>query len=386
MAAARGKYVIACEGVYTEALDISIGIRLFGGFTCPSADSAAWSHKRGLVSRVAPTQPGFALSVRSVDGKVEIEDFEFESMPAEEPGESSVAAFVTHSANVLLRRVRVSAGSGSTGLDAPSAAFTFPSLDELRGSPGSVGGAAKICTCPDGSTTTGGEASASPESVASVGQPASDLVGGQAGNAAMSCSQGGSGFPGARGISSADAASSTSFGALTEAGFLGTDGEPGRAGAPGQGGGGAGQPRGGGGGCGGCGGRGGLGGRAGGSSIALISIASQLTLDCGALTARDGGAGGRGAPGQRGQVEFGAGGDGVGDACAGGPGGPGGNGGSGSGAAGGLSVALMYRGNAPTLIGGTLLQNGAPGAAGLGGSVGLNDGSAGVAQQTLEMP
>jgi hypothetical protein len=46
----------------------------------------------------------------------------------------------------------------------------------------------------------------------------------------------------------------------------------------------------------------------------------------------------------------------------------------------------MYRGNAPTLIGGTLLQNGAPGAAGLGGSVGLNDGSAGVAQQTLEMP
>jgi hypothetical protein len=386
-AVAQRKYVIACEGDYAESLKIGAGIRLFGGFMCPSAEgAAAWSHKRGMLSRVTPPERGVALAVHSGAEKVEIEDVEFVAKPGEELGESSVAGFVTDSDDVVLRRVRLTAGAGQPGLSAPSAFFAFPSLAELRGTSGALGGASKTCTCPDGSVTVGGEASGPSASVGSVGQPATDPSSGKGGSALSSCSQGGNGSPGARGIASADAPRIISVGTLTETGFLGADGASAPSGRPGQGGGGgAGQPRGGGGGCGGCGGRGGAGGRAGGSSIALIALASFVTIDCGILTSSDGGSGGAGAPGQLGQSDFGAGGEGLGEACAGGPGGPGGNAGSGGGAAGGVSVALMYQGFAPTLVGGTQLQTGAPGAPGLGGNRGVNDGLAGVAQATLEM-
>ena len=91
---------------------------------------------------------------------------------------------------------------------------------------------------------------------------------------------------------------------------------------------------------------GGHGRRDGGSSFALLSVSSALTLDACVLTAGSGGAGGPGGAGQVGQTG-GDHGNGAGNGCQGGAGGNGGNGGGGGGGAGGLSVAIGYTGPSP---------------------------------------
>jgi len=62
----------------------------------------------------------------------------------------------------------------------------------------------------------------------------------------------------------------------------------------------------------------------------------------------------------------------------------GGSGGPGSGGAGGISVAILYKGPKPT--GQATLSFGTAGAPGTGGAPGVNDGPAGVAQNELEVP
>ena len=135
-------------------------------------------------------------------------------------------------------------------------------------------------------------------------------------------------------------------------------------GTPGQGGGGGGSAMsgvfcagnaggngasGGGGGAGGCGGPGGTGGQAGGSSIAILSLGTKLSVDVETvtLTALAGGSGGGGALGQVGGAggAGAAGGAAVGTSvagCSGAKGGSGGQGGPSGGGLGGFSVGIAF--------------------------------------------
>jgi hypothetical protein len=116
-----------------------------------------------------------------------------------------------------------------------------------------------------------------------------------------------------------------------------------------------------------------------------------VTLNAVALVAADAGKGGDGGEGQLG----GSGGDGgkagyggaAADSCPGGQGGKGGKGGSGGGAAGGVSVGIVWSGDAaPSYDAASTFSLGNPGAKGIGGDAGQNDGIAGVSQDELEVP
>ncbi len=389
LAAMDGKFVIACNGVYEAPLVLEAGIRLYGGFDCPGT-SNAWTYVPGSVARVVPSERGAALSINGSNETVQIEDFEFRALDASDAGESSIAGTITNSKDVRLRRVHLIAGSGKSAIDAKNPGFTFPSVAELQGNSATdIGGAPKICQCPDGSSSTGGPAGSPPQQNGGRGTPApAEGLGGEGGDATLACNSGGGGSAGANGKSASDAPGANILGTLMTMGWMPAAGTAGRAGMPGQGGGGgAGKPGGGGGGggCGGCGGRGGAGGKGGGSSIALVLYESKVVIDAGELTSAAAGNGGRGAPGQAGQATFGGGGDGAGQGdagCDGGNGGLGGDGGSGGGGAGGMSVGVLYKGEAPTISGVTVVSTGTSGMGGIGGTPGSNDGMKGVSQPT----
>jgi hypothetical protein len=151
---------------------------------------------------------------------------------------------------------------------------------------------------------------------------------------------------------------------------------------------------------GGCGGKPGTGGASGGASVAVLNWQSALTLDRCELVATDGGAGakggnggpgGAGKPGAPGGLAYDGpdGGTSVGKAGSGGAGGNGGPGGSGAGGNGGPSYALVYKGDTPTKLNGTLLAHGAGGAKGIGGGLDVAkapDGFAGGSADEFSVP
>jgi hypothetical protein len=104
------------------------------------------------------------------------------------------------------------------------------------------------------------------------------------------------------------------------------------------------------------------------------------------LVASDAGKGGDGAAGQVAQTEAGFGGTQaqLTGACAGGSGGLGADGQFGGGAAGGISVGILWQGDVAPVQTGVTITTGMAGAKGIGGSVGVNDGIDGVAQDALE--
>jgi hypothetical protein len=423
LTSAQGKNVYVCAGNYAEAVTIEgalDGARIFGGFDC-----LGWSYAASNRPVVKPTT-GPALTAKSLTKGLRVEDVEFDAPATTASGESSAAGWVTGSANVRLVRVKLVAAAAQAGADGVAASNYDTALQQTdpkiagRNASGAAGGAAQACSmlCTNNVSSSGGKGgNGAPPSVgdggidggSDAGAPTAGTDGGPAitpedppgatGAGGVpktpmnaSCTSGAAGSnappkPGGAGASQP--------GLLTANGWTRADGTTGTVGGPGQGGGGGGggvfaaAGGGGGGGCGGCGGAGGPAGQSGGSSFALLSYQSTVTLDGCVLVAAAGGNGGKGADGQVGQLG-GFGGDRSAPGCVGGNGGQGGQAGGGGGGAGGHSVALGYLGQAPTQTNGTTFQvasqPAAPGAAGNGGNPVATAGAVGKAQNVMALP
>lgn len=400
IASDRRLYACADRGAYAESLHLDAaasGIEMFGGFSCVD-----WSYdvaRKSVVGSTAAT----ALHVSGLEG-LHAEDFEFEGGAGTTPGESSIAVWLDRSIGVELVRSVIRAGKGADGADGVLSPFEYPLASNLRGNSatgGDEGLAAgeKRCECQTAARYTVGGGGGWPENLSgTAGLP--DHGGGEPGPTGGSACVKKEGEDTVIGVGSngGDApAAPWGAGALTaglvdSTGWQPGNGESGATGGPGQGGGGGASlgvvpvrgivSRGGGGGCGGCGGNGGAGGRGGGASIALLVVDSEVTLSESVLVAGGAGAGGAGSAGQEGQLG-GSAGAGV-DGCRGGRGGTGGRGGAGGGGAGGISAGAVWIGTASPIFDASYVLKGDPGAAGIGGEPGVNDGIPGVAREVLE--
>jgi uncharacterized membrane protein YgcG len=410
VAKAAGKRVYVCTGTFPEKLVVSTardGVNLYGALDC-----ATWSYGPLNKVVVAPTDTGYALDLEGLQAGITLEDVEFDAQPASSgsAGESSIAVFANGSQNVAFERVTIVAGNAADGAPgaSPGAAAadggatpgsnwfgTPPSYAELDGIiAGDAGAAPSVrCTCPDQLATSGGQGGG-PMNIPApgAGTPSySDAGAGAPGANAQQCnSQGGGDYGGDAPVPAPDMPSA-SFGASSATGWAPGMGVAGSDGKPGQGGGGGGNGRlssgsGGSGGCGGCGGGGGRPGSGGGSSMALLSFQSSVTLAGCVLTTRaagNGGAGGSGEPGEGG----GGGGSGFpqgnqsGSGCAGGAGGAGAGGNGAQGGPGGLSLGVGYVGAAPTIDGAVVTRAASRagivlGSAGMGGAGGTKGAAA----------
>ncbi len=372
---------------FTEAITIDAAaenVTLVGGVDCMTWKQLP-SDRRTRVKTGAGVIP---LRIANAQGNVgvTIEGFEFETHDAKSDEErNSVAAFVSNSKNVRLKRVTLTAGAGKNGSDAQTKTNFPAQLAVVGDALGQAGGQECLRTCLDGTFSKGGKGGATDGTVATGGMngdpllPNSTVGDGLGGSPSQSCTLG-VGHDGANAPSAAGGNGASSYGTLSQDGWKPSDGENGANGSPGQGGGGGaarnfqGDSGGGsGGGCGGCGGGGGKGGLGGGSSFAFLSWeATEVVLEnCtfSASTAGDGGAGSEGEPGERGVSA----GKSAPPGCNGGSGGTGGTGGAGGGGAGGLSVGIAYVGQAPYETAAIIHI---PSSVAIGGPAGRNDPAA----------
>jgi hypothetical protein len=421
LASASGKVIIACSGTFDEHLSLKAGVRLYGGFACPG-EKSPWTYQTGKRAQVTPTTTGLALEVRSVTDAVTIEDVEFDSIDATKAGESSIAAIIESSPNVVLTRAKFVAGKGAAGADGVSGAkgadgsATGPSQQGVGASCGDAAPALNGGGSWPGDSTCGSRGG--PGGVAqkeidgspgSPGNPRMNVIvtdqellknGGAEGVEGADGRAGSSGNTGNIGKALVDDSSFSPLGfAPSHSAGDGTDG------FPGQGGGGGGASNavatcigasGGAGGMGGCGGKGGTGGAGGGASVALISWSSNITLDTCELVASTGGVGGKGGDGGLGGLgkEGALGGaasetPSIGKGGKGGPGGNGGAGGPGAGGNGGPSVVLVVHGTEPLKLKTSMLTTGQGGTAGPGGAAGSlvgETGKVGSATAQLSVP
>jgi hypothetical protein len=380
-ARAEKKIIIACQGTFREPVEISgadpeFALRIYGGFNCTS-NGAMWVRSGDPV--VVSPATGPALRVQGAAGLL-IEDFEFKSVDATQRGESSIAAVVASSTDVVFRRVTFDAGEGVDGAAGASAPPPFARAPDGHPGDGTTGGPAQqSCTCSESVGGKGGNLGSTSMVNGEDGKPVLSDGGGKGGQGGdTSCS---SGTPGAPGATAAAGKGATIPGTIENLTWMPSAGDPGQSGGTAQGGGGGGggpTGGGGGGGCGGCGGQGGRAGQGGGASIGLLISHSGVALYESTVRTSLAGDGGAGSPGQPGQLA-GAGGDASG--CPGGPGGAGGAGAPGGGGAGGISVGVVYEGDPPSL---DQFFDYMLGPAGLGGSeTGTSAGIVGVSAKTF---
>jgi hypothetical protein len=396
-AKAAGKREYVCAGTYAETVTVDAahdGVNVYGGFAC-----ATWTYATSNLVKVAPSAPGVALLVSALTTGMTIEDVTFVAMTAAGAGASSVAVFANGASNVVLRRVKATAGDGAAGASGTSGASASNyNVGLVQSDPtiagktamGEAGGLTQTCAglCMNSTASTGGKGGGGDPAApgnGNAGGPAipanpTSFDNGAGGDGAGVMAIGapcGSGDQGATAADATGGGAATTYGALSATGWTPSAGQAGAVGGPGQGGGGGGGGKnsatggGGGGACGGCGGSGGGPGNGGGSSFAILSFNSTVSLDACTLVAGNGKNGGQGGAGQAGQLG-GLGGapaaQGIG--CGGGLGGTGGAGSGGGGGTGGLSVAVAYSGTAPTQINGTTTSFGQPGTGGPGGAAG----------------
>lgn len=409
--------IYACAGDYPESVAIPAGYSLFGGLDCsalpwkPGADS-----DRSTIS-AAPGE--IALSILSTADSqtlTRVDGVSANAAKAAVSGGSSIAVLVDQNPNVQLSRcdfLAADAMDGAPGENAPQDIPATPMASAANKGTAACtnsmlnnGGLPTTHLCASGEMSIGGAGGDGTVLVGQAGQDGSPAdpnmpLSGKGGAGDVACGMG-SGTTGANGVSGAPGGGGAGLGTLTsDTGWLGVAGADGGHGKVGQGGGGGGGRKGSGacagagggaGGAGACGGEGGRGGQGGGSSIALISINSNVQLTSVTLSAGLGGNGGKGGDAQLG----GSGGKGsVGGAsngmlpagCPGGDGGDGGNGGTGGGGNGGHSLGIAFQGTAPT---GTLqvmsFQTAGKGGPGGNGGVQMNGGETGKAQEQLEFP
>ncbi|XXX81922.1 hypothetical protein WMF30_24495 [Sorangium sp. So ce134] len=381
IANANGKRVLACSsGAFGESVTIKAPVEVIGGFDC----SAGWTWSDQARSAIEGPADKVALTLAEDASGVKVQNFTIRAADAIEPGGSSIGVAVADIAAELVR-VDVIAGNGRDGApgETPAAAQAGASApaDVSHACVIAVyGGLPGKTTCDDGETSGGvGGLGGKPEEDEGRGQsgqagtpqadpPTGHGLGGVGHGQDGASDDCGSGEPGARGVNGGPGTRGSDT-TLMLASVAGGDGGKGINGARGQGGGGGGGAKagrfcalgggmftdgagasGGGGGAGGCGGRGGGGGKAGGSSIAIVSLGTQLALTDVTVTVGKGGNGGAGGDGSPG----GAGGTGADGGnrvtasgsilgCTGGKGGAGGDGGPGGGGRGGHAVGIAYK-------------------------------------------
>jgi len=370
------KRVYACASApYSESVTIAAPIEMYGGFEC----SKGWAWRADARSTLNGPAGAVALTLTKQADGAKVQRFAITAANATEKGGSSIAVAADVAAALI--SCEVTAGDGMAGEDGVTPAGTAPKgADGLPadaatmnacGNPAVlVGGPGGMTTCEEGMTAggVGGKGGVvgtdSGNGATGVdGTPADAVKGkGGAGEDAinLTCADGAKGKSGDAGAAG-DAGLSP--GALSLTGISDTNMTDGKPGTRGYGGGGGGGSKagacgngasGGGGGAGGCGGAGGGGGKAGGSSLAIVSLGTKLTLTDVTLKTGKGGNGGKGAsPQGGGKVGAGAfGGDASGlvlAGCQGGNGGAGGAGGPGGGGRGGHSVGIAYA-SAPPVV------------------------------------
>ena len=414
-------------GTYSGGIDLDVPVSIYGGW------DASWN--RALNTR--PTVNGttdMVVGSRSeavgilVEAPAEVSDINVAAPAAtgtlNGAGRSSYGAIVRNvaTASVTLRRMNVTAGNASAGLDGAdrSNAISVP-ITTWHGGPGQNAGSSTegndpVCNSEfsDGGTSgargssvggAGGRGGREDRNCGTVtenlnpepgqsgfGGEGSFLAGGGGGGGAV-CGPGSEGTPGSV-VDGAPGAGASAGGVVDNATKLwsarsGNAGTLGQDGGAGGGGGGAGACEvnngafhGGGGGGGGAGGgrasASGGAGNGGGGSFALYVIDSAVTIDGLTLTRGMGGNGGAGGDGATGGVS-GVGGPGGTDANfnnpllrggRGGNGGRGGYSGPGSGGNGGSSVGIYLATTGSSVTGGptSIITGGAPGAPGAGGA------------------
>ncbi|MEO5731393.1 MAG: PGRS family protein [Byssovorax sp.] len=404
------KPVFACAESFTEPVNVTAALALFGGLDC----TMGWIHVQDAKTTLTAAADTVPLTLSNAASSVQIADFKVQAVDATVDGGSSIAV-IADAVAASFTRCELTAGNGVKGADGMMPAVTpgptkatdatiagnngsdacsnstmvlggLPKENVLCGlSVNPLGGAGGI-----GFLTSGSNGSASPANAQTA------LGGtGQPGAGAWGCVGGAGladgGLNGESGMDGAGASGMTSLGALTLAGYTGASGISGGDGKPGQGGGGGGAAKGksncggasgGGGGTGGCGGLGGTGGKAGGASIGLVSLGATLSFDTVSITVGNGGAGGDGGDGRSGKTggAGGLGGVGSGTAlpgCRGGDGGLGGFGGKGGGGRGGHVIGIAATGSAAPDTTNVTFTKGTHGDGGKGAAV-LQDGDPGV--------
>lgn len=428
--------VLVQNGTYDEAVTVTSGVSLYGGY------DKSWAR---VAVHATAMSAGPVLSAADVASTTTISRIDFRATDAVGAGENSVAAVLVRADGVVLEDVDLIAGRGGHGLDAARPA---QGGSGMPGGDGHVGVLMGSCT---GSTSTaptvgtrgaapcgcgiggnGGQAGGRLVGTSFVGPTAGAAgtsphpevtscttvftggggTGGIAGTGGAAGGRGGDGMPGTVGT---PGVGGIPIGSFAEGGYAPPAGGPGTMGGAGFGGGGGGggdtscgysggfcmrtSGTGGGGGSGGCGGAGGPGGGGGGASIALYLWASHPTLTRVHITAGDGGTGGNGAdggPGGAGGVG-GAGGLGMTGVCEvgttppagghGGTGGDGGGGGGGGGGTGGPSIGIVLGSGSSQAAGstGVTILTGAGGLHGLGGGT-APTGENGLVQPTYTTP
>jgi hypothetical protein len=424
---AGGKHVYACTSApFAEAVTISTGIDVYGGFDC----AKGWSWSQDARAQLNGPADTIALTITAGAEGAKVAGFAITAASPSDMtmGGSSIAVAVDDVAATLDHcNVRASDAAdgvkGTTpsdpvtpGQDAPAPVHgqmdacvnpgslmggppgvTMCGAIDTSGGPGGKGGITGTMSGNGLNGATGANPAASP-------LPGMDGIGGAGQmDPAGVCQPGDPGAPGDKG--GPGTGGSVSGDTLALSGITSGDDTDGKPGMPGQGGGGGGGAKsgmfclgsadgngasGGGGGAGGCGGKGGGGGKAGGSSVAIVSLGTKLTLTEVTLTSGKGGKGGDGAAAQTG----GSGGSGAKggtnsgtapsiDGCDGGKGGKGGVGGPGAGGRGGHSIGIAYA-KAPAMLPvvKTFMQ-GTPGSAG-SGAAGAPDGAPGRGCKTLD--
>lgn len=374
-------------------------VSLFGCFD----GTTNWVYSTSNLTRVLG--PSTVLMFGSYPGgdngtnRVRMVGLDIEAADANQPGESSYAVMIRNrDAGVTIDRCRITAGRGSKGADGADGADGLPGgqggsgADAVRNGSGGAGAAGARA---GGSGGTGGFGGAGADGAAGLGASQGQGSGGRGGLAGAVCRRGGPGAKGADGDNGLRGINAKApllyIGQVSDSGYEGVAGLDGVAGSHGFGGGGGGggggnvNPNGsgcsperaaggGGGGGGGLAGGVGRGGRPGGSSVAVYSFGSVVTILDSTLIAQnagDGGNGGNGGLGGQGGsgglpgLAFGLGASGA----EGGKGGRGGASGSGSGGAGGHSISFLFEGHNLNNTGfGCTYHVGLPGLGGRGGS------------------
>lgn len=354
--------VVLCEGEYTESVELTRPVELYGKVNCTF-------DRGGGATKLKATRPDYVVRVFRT-ANVRLTDLEITAAPGVAGTPGSFGVVVADSTNVSLVRLRIEAKAAGPATDGVLVPYTFP--DPVLAS---IPGRGESGACPGGENSQGGQGGATLGAPGGDGLPRPSL-GTNGKGATPNC--GVLAIAGLGGTIGPNGGSALTVGEVTPAGWRGTPGRTGGPGTPGGGGGGGGYTEstssvGGGGAAGGCGGAGGAGGGAGGASIALVTYASDLTLDACELFAGAPTAGGAGATtGQLGQG--GAEPLHTGTSCEGAVGGAGGPGGLGGGGAGGVSAGLAWSGLEPKYVGNTTVVRAATnarGGAGAEGAVGV---------------
>jgi hypothetical protein len=391
--------IYICAGNYDESVlvtDAEGGVDLHGGFVCDG-----FTYDATAIPVIQPSSGEYALHIDGVTEAMLFENIAFAALDADEPGESSIAVFVSESTDVTFEHCQFTAGRGVHGADGvteafvegPTAGVNWPEASLLDGNAATstLGGpATPEFSCPGTTETTWGGKGGEITADSLDGQDGGPVGRGGAGQPASPCNPGGeNGTPGDPG---SDGEPGAAGGILDSSGFVPNSGEDGTVGqVGGGGGGGAGSGSGnrgggGGGGAGGCGGAFGPGSQGGGGSIALLVYDSAITLAESSLTSGQAGSGGVADFGQTGQEGGWLGAQNP-SGCPGGRGADGGTGGNGGGGAGGISVGVLWTGTTAPVLDQTTSDAITLGAAGTGGKTGgpATEGPPGFAEAVHQL-